>query len=84
VFDKAKEGWRLSLSLLAIMGFILLGAFIVCTLECYSHRADSGKDFDILDDFKFSERKKEESAAGEDGKELEEHGKRNTSEVNFG
>jgi hypothetical protein len=58
VFDKAKEGWRLSLSLLAIMGFILLGAFIVCTLECCSHhRSDAGKDFDILDDFKFSERK---------------------------
>jgi hypothetical protein len=57
VLDKAKEGWRLSLSLLVIMGFILLGAFIVCTLKCCSKRADSGKDFDILDDFKFSERK---------------------------
>ncbi len=57
MFDKAKEGWRLSLSLLAIMGFILLGAFIVCTLKCCSQRADSGKDFDIIDDFKFSERK---------------------------
>ena len=69
------------------MGFILLGAFIVCTLECCSHRSDSGKDFDSLDDFKFSERKQEEAegaAGGADGKEVEEHEKRNTTEVNFG
>jgi hypothetical protein len=67
------------------MGFILLGAFIVCTLECCSHRSDSGKDFDILDDFKFSERKQEEAdAAGADGKEAEGYEKRNTTEMNFG
>ena len=69
------------------MGFILLGALIVCTLECCSHRSDSDKDFDILDDFKFSVRKQQEEApgAGEaDGEELEGHVKRNTTELNFG
>jgi len=43
------------------MAVILLGALIICTLECCSQgRKETKKDFDILDDFKFSDRKHED------------------------